>query len=153
MITGFVGLAVAIRPSLLSAQGVHGIRLRLHIAQTVTLMFLCLMPNLIIELQMDRTLDPWPAANGLMSLSFAGLMIWRIRAYLSIAGSNSPGPMIAGVVLHFPVIVLCGLNATGVLERYGSAIFYAGILVSLATACATFVLLLAAATESDSNDI
>jgi len=43
VITGFVGLAVAIRPSLLSAKGVDGIRLRMHIAQTPGTGSICLI--------------------------------------------------------------------------------------------------------------
>jgi hypothetical protein len=149
VITGFVGLAVAIRPSLLSAGGVHGIRLRLHIAQTLSLMFLCLLPSFIIELRVDPALEPWPAANGIMGTVQAGLMAWRVRAQASSLGRVNSGPLIVGVSLYVPVIIACFANAAGLLETYGSAIYYSGILVQLLTSSLSFVLLLFAVAEEN----
>ena len=149
VITGFVGLAVAIRPTLLSTKGVDGIRLRLQIAQTLTLMFLCLLPSLIIEIQAEPTLEPWPAANGVMAILLVGLTVWRVRAQASVSDRGKSGPLIVGVVVYIPIIIGCGLNAFGILGRHGSAIFYAGILVQLLTSSANFVLLLFAATEEE----
>ena len=147
VITGFVGLVVAIRPTLMSTNGVDGIRLRLQIAQTLTLMFLCLLPSFIIEIQSEPTLGPWPAANGVMAILLVGLTAWRVRAQSAASDRGRSGPLILGVVLYIPIIVGCGLNAVGILERHGSAIFYAGILVQLLTSSANFVLLLFATTE------
>jgi hypothetical protein len=147
VITGFVGLAVAIRPTLLSTKDVDGIRLRLQIAQTLTLMFLCLLPSFIIEIQAEPTLEPWPAANGAMAILLVGLTAWRVRAQATVSDRGKSSPLILGVVLHIPIIVGSGLNAVGILERHGSAIFYAGVLVQLLTSSANFVLLLFATTE------
>ena len=147
VITGFVGLAVAVRPSLLSTQGVHGIRLRMHIAQTLTLMFLCLLPGFINEVLDSSTAEPWPISNGVMALSLTGLTVWRLQAQVSAPDRSRYGPLIIAVVLSVPIIIGCVLNATGVIQQRGSAIFFAGILLTLLTSCGTFVLLLSAVTE------
>ena len=149
VITGFVGLAVAMRPSLLSAGGVHGTRLRLHIAQTLTLMFLCLLPSYLIELRVDPAVEPWPAANGIMGTLQAGIMAWRVRAQPSSSDRASSGPLILAVSLYVPIIIACFANAAGLLEPHGSAIYYSGILVQLMTSSLLFVLLLFAATEKE----
>jgi len=143
VITGFVGLVVALRPSMLADQGANGIRLRLHILQTLTLVFLCLLPGFIQEFNLESRFEPWPIANAVMALVFAITLAWRTRIQITSSDESDSGlPLLLASALYIVVIAFCFLNALGVIESYGAPIYFAGILTNLATSCATFVLLL-----------
>ena len=143
VITGFVGLVVALRPSMLTDQGSNGTRLRLHIFQTITLVFLCLLPGFITEFGIESRLEPWPIANATMATVFAFILAWRVRVqFISQDDDDSGISLYLASVIYIVVIVFCCLNAIGVISSYGAPIYFAGILTNLATSCATFMLLL-----------
>ena len=158
VIAGFVGLAVAIRPSLVSEGGIRGIWLRLHIAQTLILVFLCLVPILINEVLKDSHIELWRVGNGIMAVVFSVLAAWRIRAHFrlsldsaSVATFALKG-LVVGVTLSSVVVLFCTLSATGLLDDYASAIYFTGILAVLLTSCFTFILLLFSSNEVATTD-
>ena len=154
VITGFVGLIIALRPSMITGQNANGIRLRLHVLQTITLVFLCLLPGFINEFSLVSPFDLWPVANAVMAVTFAIILAWRIRVQFAAPAITSQSyPFILAVILYFSVIVFCGLNTLGVVDAYGAPIYFAGILTNLATSCATFVLLLFSVNDKDQDDV
>lgn len=144
VITGFSGLIVALRPSILADQGVDGIRVRMLVLQTFLLLFLCFVPFFVHEIPGVEGPAVWSVSCAVMAFSVLPVNVWRAWVYRSAPKGGSGSRLIQLVIgpLYLALIVLCLARLAGYLVGFGQLIYLGGIMLMLLTSCLNFVLLL-----------
>jgi len=144
VIAGFSGLVIAMRPELVAENSVHGTRLRLLVAQTILLLFLCFLPYLLLEFEGNDPAIALRYSVGVMAITVGVMSTWRMRAFMrsSALDRGSTGIIVSVLCGYGVLTAVCIVHFFGGLSHSGGVIYFGGILLMLLTSCGNFLLLL-----------